>query len=60
MLTNVYGHFVLAAALMPLIKAADKARIVTQSSGARFQAIPVGGPSLLTFGRSLHHTIQPA
>ena len=36
MLTNVYGHFVLAAALMPLIKAADKARIVTQSSGARF------------------------
>ena len=41
MLTNVYGHFLLAAELMPLLKAAnDGARIVTQSSGARNFAIP--------------------
>ena len=37
MLTNVYGHVCLAAALMPLLRAAPAARIVTQSSGARFQ-----------------------
>jgi NAD(P)-dependent dehydrogenase (short-subunit alcohol dehydrogenase family) len=40
MLTNVYGHFALVAALMPLLKGASKARIVTQSSGARFRAKP--------------------
>ena len=40
MLTNVYGHFALAAALMPLLKAAPAARVVTQSSGARFRAKP--------------------
>ena len=40
MLTNVYGHFVLAATLMPLLKAAKSARIVTQSSGARQFAKP--------------------
>ena len=46
MLTNVYGHFTLAAALMPLLKAADAARIVTQSSGARFRAFPSKLPDL--------------
>eukprot|EP01047_Picozoa_sp_COSAG01_P046756 COSAG01_NODE_4414_length_5050_cov_27.191476_3_plen_330_part_00 len=40
MLTNVYGHFVLAAALLPLLQASTAARIVTQSSGARFMAKP--------------------
>lgn len=40
MLTNVYGHFTLLSALMPLLKAADTARVVTQSSGARFRAKP--------------------
>ena len=40
MLTNVYGHFTLLSALMPLLKAADAARVVTQSSGARFRAKP--------------------
>ena len=35
MLTNVYGHLVLAAELMPLLKATAGARVVTQSSGAR-------------------------
>jgi NAD(P)-dependent dehydrogenase (short-subunit alcohol dehydrogenase family) len=37
MLTNVYGHVCLAAELMPLLRATPAARIVTQSSGARFQ-----------------------
>jgi len=35
MLTNVYGHLVLAAELMPLLKTSPGARVVTQSSGAR-------------------------
>uniref|UniRef100_A0A7S1A8Y6 Protochlorophyllide reductase n=1 Tax=Noctiluca scintillans TaxID=2966 RepID=A0A7S1A8Y6_NOCSC len=40
MLTNVYGHFVLAFELMPLLKATPGARVVTQSSMARAIAKP--------------------
>ena len=40
MLCNVYGHMVLAAELMPLLKATPASRIVTQSSGARHLAKP--------------------
>ena len=38
--TNVYGHLVLAAELMPLLRATPGARMVTQSSGARMLAKP--------------------